>query len=122
MKLRVVPKRGVVLSNSKFFQNPTKEELEKIKEALTFDNPQYRNALRYSRYSRVAIPPHLMYYTLKDGGIEVPIGFDLTPYSNLKIVDKRVYLNTLVSFPPFVLELRDNQQEAAKAYLSSKRD
>ena len=122
MKLRIVHKRGVVLSNSKFFQNPTKEELEKIKEALTFDNPQYRNALRYSRYSRVAIPPHLMYYTLKDGGIEVPIGFDLTPYSNLKIVDKRVYLNTLVSFPPFVLELRDNQQEAAKAYLSSKRD
>ena len=119
--MKSVYRECIVVSSSKFLSSPTRDELEEIKGKLTFDNPQYKNALKYSRYSRIAIPPHLMYYTLRDGGIEVPIGFDLSPYlKNRQIVDKRVYLHTLVSAPPFVLTLRGNQKEAAEAYLKTK--
>ena len=126
MKLKKVIRRKLIVSDSLILCNPTTEEIDLIKKKLTFDNPAYKNAMRYSRYNRVAIPPSLMYYKQGkyDGEpcIKVPIGFDLVSviedYSRLNIIDERVY--STIDHAPFVLTLRGDQSDAAYAYLSCK--
>lgn len=126
MKLRKVNRRKLVVSDSLVLCKPTSDEISAIKSKLTFDNPAYRNAMKFSRYNRVSIPPSIMYYEQgKYEGepcIKVPIGFDLASvvedYSRLKIVDNRVY--SKVEHSPFVLTLREDQAEAAERYLLRK--
>ena len=40
----------------KLFKGLTLEQLSKIKEDLTFDNPQYQSAIHYSKWGSVRIP------------------------------------------------------------------
>ena len=123
MVLRKVNRRKLIVADSLILCNPSVEEIDLIKKKLTFDNPAYRNAVRYSRYNRVSIPPSLMYYSQsKYNGepcIKVPIGFDLASvvedYSRLNIIDERVY--STIDHAPFVLTLRDDQSEAGGNYL-----
>ena len=62
MKLRKVNRRKLVVSDSLVLCKPTSDEISAIKSKLTFDNPAYRNAMKFSRYNRVSIPPSIMYY------------------------------------------------------------
>lgn len=48
----------------KLFKGLTLEQLSKIKEDLTFDNPQYQSAIHYSKWGSVRIPSKLRYYKL----------------------------------------------------------
>lgn len=126
MVLRKVNRRRLIISDKLILCRPTVDEIAEIKQALTFDNPAYKNALKFSRYSRVSIPPSLMYYEQgKYNGepcIKVPIGFDLASvvekYSDLKVIDEREY--SQIEHAPFVLTLRGDQSEAAESYLKSK--
>ena len=126
MILKKVNRRKLILSDSLILCNPTVEEIGLMKKKLTFDNPAYKNAMRFSRYSRVSIPPSLMYYSQgKYNGepcIKVPIGFDLASvvedYSRLNFIDERVY--STINHAPFVLTLRDDQKEASYNYLHCK--
>lgn len=126
MSLKVAPRRRLYISNEKILTDPTFEEIEEIKKRLTFDNPAYKNALRYSRYSRVSLPPYLTYYSqTKYNGkqcIRVPVGFDLASvvedFSSLEVIDERVCPEAVN--PSFVLKLRDNQKEAAESFLRTK--
>lgn len=122
MTLKKVNRRRLILSDGIILCNPTPSEIAIIKDKLTFDNPAYRNALKFSRYNRVSIPPSLMYY--KQGKyegepcIKMPIGFDYftsIACTNVSICDKRVYSE--IEHAPFVLELRADQESAAKEYL-----
>lgn len=123
MILKKVNRRKLIVSDGLILCSPTVDEISAIKSKLTFDNPAYRNALRFSKYNRVSIPPSLMYYEQsKYNGepcIKMPIGFDLASvvedYSDLKVVDERVY--SQIDHAPFVLSLRDDQKEASENYL-----
>ena len=126
MVLRKVNRRKIIIRDGYILCNPTVEEIAQIKDKLTFDNPAYRNALRFSRYNRVSIPPSLMYYSQgKYNGepcIKMPVGFDLsTVIENLSIknfIDERAYEK--IDHAPFVLDLREDQKEASHNYLVSK--
>lgn len=114
---RHVNRNVTLIGGYKVFNFPTQNEREKIKDALTFDNPAYEKAKRYSRYvSR--IDPILTYFEEDKKSITVPCGFDLNPFLDTKDIqyyDKRV--DKKVDYPPFVLNLRETQEEARGAYL-----
>lgn len=126
MRLKKVNRRKLIISDCLILCSPTADEIDLIKKKLTFDNPAYRNAMRYSRYNRVSIPPSLMYYKQSkyngESCIKVPIGFDLASvvedYSRLKFIDERVY--STIDHAPFVLTLRNDQKEASDNYLKGK--
>lgn len=126
MQLKKVDKRKIIVDSGITLCRPTPDELLDIKNKLTFDNPAYRNAVRYSKYNRVAIPPSIMYYEQGrfegEPYIKMPLGFDLasvvSDYSRCKFVDNRVY--PTVEHAPFILTLREDQSNAAEKYLLNK--
>lgn len=105
----------------------TTEQRDKIKESLIFDNPAYKQAKIYGRGKYISIPPYLTYYSefsvKSEGGerkkvLSVPIGVNVcklldVPY--IKNEDKRVDIQ--VKYPKFVLDLRNDQIRAEKAYM-----
>lgn len=117
MKLerRVVSEAGYVLSN------PTNEEMEDIRSALTFDNPKYAQAKRFSRWANTRIPQYLMYYRLfRENGVaklRVPYGFMLFDFLHKPVKASLNKVREKVSFPNFLLTLRNDQKEAAKNYV-----
>jgi len=118
---------NIVQSNDQEIYGLTSEQREKIKEALTFDNPAYKNAKRYSRSKYISIPPYLTYYSefsVKDEDgerkkvLEVPIGVNVSKILDVPFVpfeDKRH--DVRVKFPKFLLELRNDQIRAEKEYM-----
>lgn len=91
------------------------EQISDIKQELTFENPAYKNALRYSKWGRVSLPQTLKYYkSLERGVIEVPLG-----YKPKFKVDKVVNNSNKVpcDYPKFCMTLRATQQEAFKSYV-----
>lgn len=124
MVLKKVNRRKLIVSDGQILCSPSADEIAAIKNKLTFDNPAYRNAIRFSRYSRVAVPPSLMYYEQgrydDEPCIKVPIGFDVSSVvsDKLEVIDNRVY--SKVDHAPFVLTLREDQEKAAENYLSFK--
>lgn len=127
MVCKIPSDRKITIKDSITIHHPKPNEVEEIKKALTFENPAYRNAMRYSRYNRVSIPPYLFYYQCARGNnkspdIVVPLGFDLSSvlpdYNRLKVEDKRVY--NKIEHAPFVLDLRDDQKEASECYFKNK--
>lgn len=119
--MRVVrPKTsGVVLLTEDLvipMQDFSEEQIEALKDSLTFDNPAYATAKRYSPYSKVYVEPMLTYYTSSSGLLHVPAGTDLTPLNNPVILDHRVMVCP-DTVPKFVLTLREDQQTAADRYL-----
>ncbi len=117
MALIQCPNRCVKITGEKVFNYPTLEERAKIKELLTFENPNYTKAKRYSRYVS-KISPYLHYYSEDKKSITVPVGFNLDPILSTREVcyyDTRIKAD--VMYPDFVLELRETQQEAFKSYM-----
>lgn len=108
----------------------TQEQRDLIKDALTFDNPAYANAKKFSKYKRVYVNPYLTYYTEKsvsngDGTrskvLSVPLGTDLIKILGLNYIplkdvsDHRAIRHC--NYPKFQLELRKDQQKAEQAYM-----
>ena len=106
----------------------TQEQRDLIKDRLTYDNPAYKSAKRYSRYKYISIPPYITYYKenshlvgdTRKKYMTVPIGVaiqDILNTSDLTFIDTRVEKS--VTYPDFRLELRKDQIRAENAYLSS---
>lgn len=88
-------------------------KLAKIKESLTFDNPAYVNALRYSKWGNVRIPRKLRYYKVVGDSVMTPLGYEPDFPAILVASDATV---AKVSYPEFKLELREIQQKAVEAF------
>lgn len=110
----------------------TDEQLEVIKDHLTFDNPAYKNAKRYSKNRYITIPPYLYYYSTGNDDthgsyIEFPIGVDVEKLLKYKIDPQKHQGDgglsghncPQVEYPEFLLTLRDVQEEARKSYMDS---
>ena len=106
----------VELSNVKLLRGYTPDQLEKIKEDLTFPNPIYENAKAYSRFGVGKIPPYLQYYVEGNGSVAVPRGYQL-PFDHVVVKDNRFINNPPVKYPKLRIKLRETQQEAANAFL-----
>ena len=118
----------IELTNCQTIYGLSNEERSLVKEALTFDNPKYKDAKRFSRSGYTTIPPYLKYYTERsksfDGVrkkvLEVPIGVNVSnilPDTPVSISDCRS--KPVAIYPDFELELRDDQKRAEESYLSS---
>lgn len=94
-------------------KNLTQEQKEYIKKDLTLDNPSYQQAVKFSRYDNVRIPPYLFYFKNKGANLEVPKNYKI-PYPYEVIEDRRVVHN--VKYPKVLIELRNDQSEAYKAW------
>lgn len=117
------------MKNNKRVYGLDSEQLQVIKEHLTFDNPAYKNAKRYSKNRYITIPPYLYYFNegsdSKGHYIEFPIGVDFESLLGHKIDpskhtgDGALYAQSSphVDYPKFKLELREVQKEAKDAYL-----
>lgn len=118
----------IVKNNRQDIFGLTSEQRDKIKEALTFNNPAYANAKRYSKRGYIAIPPYLTYYSefsyRSNNGerkkvLSVPIGvnvekiLEMYVYSR-DVMDDRCVVN--IEYPDFLLELRNDQKKAEEEY------
>lgn len=88
---------------------------EKVKEDLTFDNPKYLSAVKYSKYPVTKIPKHITYYHEEGNVLTVPRGYTLDIKSEVE--DKRVTQE--VFYPPSKIELREDQEKAFNNYLEN---
>lgn len=115
-KAKYTKEAKVTVSNRVLLKTSGEEQI-KIKDMLTFDNPAYVNAKRFSRYASISIPRYLTYYEVSKGGISVPVGFDYVRFINDDdiVLDNRI--TNAVTYPKFMLTLRDTQVEATDAYL-----
>lgn len=107
----------VVISNMKTISGLNEEQMNIVKEELTLDNPKYYSALKYSKYNTVKIPKNLYYFKenkLKKE-ITVPVGYKI-PFEDCIVEDNRTVKT--VSYPRFLLSLRDTQKEAYKSYIN----
>ena len=104
----------VDISGMKILKGCSPDELAKIKEDLTYDNPQYASAKRHSKFGTGQIPPYITYYTQGKGGLLVPRGYRI-PFPH-KIVSDTRFLNN-VPYPKLHIKLRDTQEEAVKQFL-----
>lgn len=122
MKLKLKGlKTRVELSGVKRIYGLDKNMLLSIKEELTFDNPDYKSAIKFSRNSQyVRIPPYITCFSCgKDvkGNkyIETPLGYTNSFIDSLPTKDLRS--NKEVCYPNFRLDLRDAQKEAEKCFI-----
>lgn len=115
----------VVIANRKIITDLKSEEASAIKRRLTYDNPAYINAVKFSKRSYIAIPQSLYYYKeqnlrQEDGTrkycLNVPVGFDLSEFKNVEVTED-LRVDKEVEYPDFVLDLREEQDKAKKAYL-----
>ena len=86
--------------------------------SLTYPNPKYEQATRYSAFEVRRIPKELYYFNRIDSTtVEVPRGVFLNGTGEYIKLDERHTVE--VEYPyPFVHPLRKIQREAAKAYIS----
>lgn len=128
MKLIRKSTKKIIYDSGLTYIGGTEEEIDRIKNKLTFNNPSYENAMKYTRYNSVAISPYLTYYetgTLnKEPYIKVPIGLPIMTLldfpEKVKTIDNRLYEK--VKTPPFKLKLRPDQQEAFYNYTMFNQD
>lgn len=116
------------MRNNNRLYDLTQDQMETMKNYLTYDNPAYKSAKRYSKNKYITIPPYLHYYTVgrdKRGEyIEFPIGVNVEKVLKHKINPQKnkgdggAYLKNCpsVEYPEFLLELRDIQKEALTFY------
>lgn len=116
-------------SNRQVIFGLTNEQRDLIKEKLTFENPAYKSAKKYSRSRYISIPPYLTYYSefsvRDDNGdrkkvLSVPIGVNLEELIGIRIPpmdmeDTRSIVN--VEYPKFLLDLRNDQSKAESEYV-----
>lgn len=116
MGLKANKKRTAVLGAYMSLVNLSVEQKEELKENLTYDNPAYVNAVRFSPYSRVAIDPELLYYQERGRKFLAPVGVNFNALGVEKVIDNRT-LATLKDLPPFLLTLRETQRDAVQHFL-----
>lgn len=104
----------ISIGKDKLIYDYKEEELLKIKEDLTLENPAYKQALRFSKWGRTKIPKHLFYYTQLKNAIIVPRGYNI-PFEHFIEEDNRI--ECTVDYPSFKLSLRDTQKDAVSHYL-----
>lgn len=104
----------VCIGKNKVISNYTEEELLRIKEDLTLDNPKYAQVKKYSKYKNTRVPKYLFYYTQISKAIIVPRGYNI-PFEHSILEDTRN--ENTVNYPPFKLTLRETQKEAKECYL-----
>ena len=122
----------VVKTNRQDLYGLTSEQRDIVKEALTFDNPAYKQAKRYSRGRYTTIQPYLTYYNEysvrseddeRKKVLSVPIGIDVSTLLDTDSIDfKDERCDIQVKYPKFNLELRNDQIRAEKAYLLSQEE
>lgn len=104
----------VTLANDQKIYGLPPHLAEKVKEDLTIQNPAYINAKKYSKWDNVRIDPYLFYYEETSKYLTVPVGYTI-PFNCDSVKDLRI--EHTVTYPPFVLELRDTQKEAYHNYI-----
>lgn len=94
----------------------TEKEIQEIKDDLTVENQAYYNALKYSGYNSTRIPKNIYLYShdRKKHQYILPRGYGYTMLDNY--LDKS--LEHTVKFPQSLIQLREVQKEAEKAYFS----
>ena len=112
----------VVLRGKAFLTISDPDLMEVVKETLSLENPQYKNAVRFSKYPVTRIPKTLLYYDMiSPKEIAVPRGFlatlDLNNIPYRVTSDERV--ESTVDYPPFLLHLRKTQEEAFLKYIEN---
>lgn len=107
----------IVVKGKKFIKNLTPNQILSIKEDLTLLNPAYVSAKKYSKYNVIFLPKYLTYYRQVKNGLIVPRGYELPFKCDYSLLDERI--KNPVKFPEFVLELRQEQEEASKSYLEN---
>lgn len=114
----------IVRSNRQYVSDLTSDQIEKIKETLTFDNPAYKQAKRYGRSKYISIPPYLTYYdemtVARKKVLSVPIGVNMykllnEPFVFSNVIDERIEVK--VHYPEFLLEMRKDQDRAEREYI-----
>lgn len=118
----------VIRDNKQHLFGLTQEQRDKIKESLTYENPAYKQAKRYGRSKYISIPPYLTYYDESSVSmcgerrkvLSVPTGVDVykllgVPFTLDSVEDRRSDVE--VKFPPFLLELRKDQEKAEQEYM-----
>lgn len=113
-------KLKAVLSDYAYIVGLSDSKIEQIEQELTFNNPQYANVKKYSKWATTKVPQFLTYYehmeVIKKQILKVPLGyFNAKKLGIENVVDDRVY--EPIPYPEFVLELRDTQKEALSAYM-----
>lgn len=103
----------VLLRNNMIITGLTEEQEEKIKEDLTFPNPDYEKAVRYSRFAVRNIPKSLYYYEEGRNSLLVPRGYKI-PFEYEIEKDERFL--TKVKYPKLKIELRETQKEAVQFF------
>lgn len=122
----------IVRNSQQEITDLSEDQIRTLKDSLTYDNPAYQSAKRYSRCKYITIPPYLEYFserTQRDQSgkkkvLTVPIGVDVSKLLNVNvpfkdIKDNRVLKN--VEYPPFIFTLRGDQEKAKGAYLYSQK-
>lgn len=93
----------------------SEQQVKNMKNNLTYSNPTYLAVKKFSKWNNTNVPQYLTYFKQVDNStLQVPAGYDLTYLNPDIIADFRV--TNPVTFPEFLLTLRPDQQEAAKAY------
>lgn len=105
----------VHLSGVSLLKGYTSGQLTKIKEDLTFPNPDFVSAKKHSRFGTGNIPPYVYYYKIGKHGAIVPRGYNI-PFPHKVVSDERTVNN--VDYPNLLIKLRDTQQEVVDAFLN----
>lgn len=116
-----------IISNNQDIYGLTSEQRDKVKDYLTYDNPAYKNAKRYSKSRYISIPPYLTYYSERSVRTEegerkkvlsIPIGVSLDKIlDDISYVSVDYRVSNEVKYPKFLLELRKDQQKAEDTYM-----
>lgn len=109
----------ILKTNNQRISGLTEEQIETLKDRLTFDNPNYKNAVKFSRRGYISIPKYLFYYDYDRtlNVFSVPIGVDVEKILGVPCTEYDNRTDIKVSYPPFRLSLRKEQENAVVAYL-----
>ena len=93
------------------------KQLSKIKEDLTFLNPEWVQVQKYSKWNNTKVPKWLRYYTYcavwQEPYISVPMGY-VCGETETVVSDDRLALD--VEYPKFELTLREIQEKATNEF------
>lgn len=94
----------------------------RLKRTMTFENPRYNQAKRFSRFVSRRIPRELRYFEEAGEWLKLPRGLGAYIYDEIKrlglkpsVSDRRIERS--VSYPPLLTELRPYQKEALDQFL-----
>ena len=95
------------------------EQLDRIKTDLTFLNPEYVQARKFSKWGNVRIKKFLTYYSCtysrKESFIAVPMGYVL-PFGQTETITFDDRLSFDIKYPKFELTLREIQEKATNEF------